>query len=142
MLAQFLPWAALAASPVYPHKHSTLRYQRWHGWYRHWPRCHASLHELPAEASVLTVSFCCLAVVELAPAILLRSVLVPRSFLLCRFPLLVGLAALSTAVGDYMVVYISHSSVFHDTSTYLGLGWAVLPPLGLLLPGVSFREYE
>lgn len=36
------------------------------------------------------------------------------------FHSLVGIAATATAVGDYMVHDVAHSSAFHDISTYLG----------------------
>ena len=53
------------------------------------------------------------------------------------FHSLVGMAALSTAVGDYMVHDLSHSSVFHDTSTYLGAWMGSITATGSVVACVS-----
>lgn len=56
------------------------------------------------------------------------------------FHSLVGLAALSTAVGDYMVHDLSHSSVFHDTSTYLGAWMGSITATGSVIAWGKLSE--
>lgn len=56
------------------------------------------------------------------------------------FHSLVGLAALSTAVGDFMVHDLSHSSVFHDTSTYLGAWMGSITATGSVIAWGKLSE--
>ena len=56
------------------------------------------------------------------------------------FHSLVGLAALPTAVGDYMVHDLSHSSIFHDTSLYLGAWMGSITATGSVIAWGKLSE--
>jgi NAD(P) transhydrogenase len=56
------------------------------------------------------------------------------------FHSLVGLAALSTAVGDYMIHDPSHGSVFHDTSLYLGAWMGAITATGSVIAWGKLSE--
>jgi NAD(P) transhydrogenase len=56
------------------------------------------------------------------------------------FHSLVGLAAAATAVGDYMVHDPSHSSIFHDSSTYLGAWMGSITATGSVIAWGKLSE--